>query len=47
LHEIELVAFRDVEDRRYFQISITPKVGNPVAPLLPTISGLSAEDIID
>jgi hypothetical protein len=45
--EIERVASQVVEDRRSFQISITPKVGNLVDQLLPTILAHSVEDIID
>jgi hypothetical protein len=43
--EIERVVSLVVEDRLSFQISITLKAGNPVAPPLPIISARSAEDI--
>jgi hypothetical protein len=44
---IELVVFQVAEDRRYFPILITQKVGNPEVQLLPTISAHSVEGITD
>jgi hypothetical protein len=45
--EIELVVFQAVEDRRFFPISITPKVGNLEVQLLLKISAHSVEGITD
>jgi hypothetical protein len=45
--EIELVVFQVVEDRPYFPISITLKVGNPEVQPLLKISAHSVEGITD